>query len=222
MRAYYVATQTHFRHLFWEVLEKGDKWEFLQSTVKITQTYDGRESILLWENGQGQLRELAKELRERLHDADHRGNQAWGKRGVCVSQMRVLSCTLYTGGLFDNNTAVILPKDSEHLLAIWAFCQSPEFNAAVRRIDQKMNVTNATLVKVPFDLEYWQKVADEAGPLPEPYSNDRHNGSLGIQWTQPILYKLQLLVCLAIDGLNKNLIYSILIPIKRASFAYHL
>jgi len=35
-----------------------------------------------------------------------------------------------------------------------------------------MNVTNATLVKVPFDLEYWQQVADEAGPLPEPYSND--------------------------------------------------
>jgi hypothetical protein len=33
-------------------------------------------------------------------------------------------------------------------------------------------VTNASLVKIPFDLEYWQKVADEAGPLPEPYSND--------------------------------------------------
>jgi len=35
-----------------------------------------------------------------------------------------------------------------------------------------MNVTNATLVKVPFDLEHWQKVADEMGPLPEPYSED--------------------------------------------------
>src|SRR5258707_10469401 len=34
-----------------------------------------------------------------------------------------------------------------------------------------MNVTTATLVKVPFDLVRWQKVAEEAGPLPEPHSN---------------------------------------------------
>ncbi len=161
-----------FRRFFWEVTEKGDKWEFLQSTVKVTQPYAGREGIILWENGQGQLRELAKELRERLHDADRRGNQAWGKRGISVSQMGVLPCTLYTGELFDNNTAVILPKNLDYLPAIWAFCQSPEFNDAVRRIDQKMNVTNATLVKVPFDLEKWQKVADTADLLPEPYSND--------------------------------------------------
>jgi hypothetical protein len=35
-------------------------------------------------------------------------------------------------------------------------------------------VTNATLVKVPFDLEHWQKVAAEKYPdgLPKPYSND--------------------------------------------------
>jgi hypothetical protein len=68
--------------------------------------------------------------------------------------------------------AKIIPKDPAHLPAIWAYCRSPEFNAAVRRIDNKMNVTNATLVKVPFDQEYWQKVADAAGPLQEPYSND--------------------------------------------------
>ena len=37
-----------------------------------------------------------------------------------------------------------------------------------------MNVTNATLVKVPFDLERWQQVAAEEYPngLPEPHSND--------------------------------------------------
>ena len=161
------------------------------------------------------MRELAKELRERLHDADHRGNQAWGKRGVCVSQMGVLSCTLYTGDLFDNNTAVILPKDSKHLLAIWAFCQSSEFNNAVRRIDQKMNVTNATLVKVPFDLEHWQKVADASGTLPEPYSNDP------TQWLfngYPIdsqnLYKLQLHDYLATNGHNKNRMISIITSVK--------
>ena len=57
---------------------------------------------------------------------------------------------------------------------IWCFCKSPEFHAAVRRIDQKLNVTNATLVKVPFDLERWQQVAGKQYPdgLPEPYSDD--------------------------------------------------
>ena len=41
-------------------------------------------------------------------------------------------------------------------------------------IDQKLSVTNATLVKVPFDLEHWQQVAAEEYPngLPEPHSND--------------------------------------------------
>jgi hypothetical protein len=33
-------------------------------------------------------------------------------------------------------------------------------------------VTNATLVKVPFDLDYWQKMADTEDPLAEPHSDD--------------------------------------------------
>jgi len=86
--------------------------------------------------------------------------------------MGKLPVSLYRGDLFDVNTAVIIPKDFAYLPAIWVYCSSPEFNNAVRQIDQALKVTNATLVKVPFDLERWQKVADEAGPLPEPYSND--------------------------------------------------
>lgn len=83
-----------------------------------------------------------------------------------------LPAALYLGDKFDTNVAVILPKNPAHLSAIWAFCQSLEYNKAVRRIDQKLNVTNATLVKVPFDLAHWQAVADAAGALPEPYSDD--------------------------------------------------
>lgn len=81
---------------------------------------------------------------------------------------------MYTGEVWDNNTAVILPHNPAHLPAIWCFCSSPEYNEAVRKIDQSLKVTNASLVKVPFDLEYWQKVAAEKYPdgLPEPYSDD--------------------------------------------------
>lgn len=72
------------------------------------------------------------------------------------------------------NCATITPKNPSDLPAIWCFCSSPEYNEAVRRIDQKLNVTNATLVKVPFDLDRWQKVAAERYPdgLPKPYSDD--------------------------------------------------
>jgi hypothetical protein len=72
------------------------------------------------------------------------------------------------------NTAMIVPRDTTHLPPIWCFCSSAEFNEAVRRIDQALKVTNATLVKIPFDLEYWQQVAAERYPngLPKPHSDD--------------------------------------------------
>jgi len=41
-------------------------------------------------------------------------------------------------------------------------------------LSQKLNVTNASLVKVPFDLDHWTKIAEEKYPngLPTPYTND--------------------------------------------------
>ena len=71
---------------------------------------------------------------------------------------------MYSGEAFDNNTSAIVVKNLADIPAIWCFCSSPEYHEAVRRIDQKLNVTNATLVKVPFDLERWQKVAAERYP----------------------------------------------------------
>ena len=163
-----------FGRCFWEIPEVANGWEYEQGCTNITQPFGGREQIILWEKGNGQLRKFAVEVRERLHDSDRRGSQAWGKWGVAVSSMTTLQVSLYTGDLFDNNTAVVLPHRPEDLPAIWAFCSSPQFNGAVRRIDQKLNVTNSTLVKVPFDLDHWQKVADEEYPngLPKPLSID--------------------------------------------------
>ena len=88
--------------------------------------------------------------------------------------MGSLPCALYTGEIFDKNVAVVLPVAESHVPAVWCFCSSPQYAAAVREIDQKLNVTNATLVKVPFDLDHWKQVAAEQYPngLPEPYSDD--------------------------------------------------
>jgi len=153
--------------LFWELPGRTKDWEFQQSTVRKTMPYGGRQHILLWEEGKGLLKELADK-----GIAPIRGYAAWGKAGVAVSLMRDLPVTLYTGEKFDTNCAVIIPKDPAHLPAIWAFCKSPEFARAVREIDQALKVTNGTLVKVPFDLQYWQAEAEKAGPLPEPHSDD--------------------------------------------------
>lgn len=156
----------HFGRCFWEIPCCSKLWVFQQSTVDNTQLFGGREHLLLWEDGKGEL--------ARSSSARVQGLEAWGKQGVAVAQMRAIPVTLYTGEAWDNNTAVIIPHNPAHLPAIWCFCSSPEYNEAVRKIDQKLNVTNATLVKVPFDLEYWQKVAAEKYPngLPEPYSDD--------------------------------------------------
>ena len=88
--------------------------------------------------------------------------------------MGSLPSTRYTGEHFDNNVSALGPLSADILPAIWCFCSSPEYAASVREIDQNLKVTNATLVKVPFDLDHWKKIAAKLYPngLPEPYSDD--------------------------------------------------
>ena len=163
-----------FRRSHWEVPAFKDSWEPEQSTVDSTESHGGRSGILLWEQGRGQLYQFGRENVASLHNVDRRGEDAWDKNGVAVSQMGQLPCTIFAGQKFDTNVAVVAPKIDAHLAAIWCYCSSPDFNAAVRRIDQSLKVTNANLVKVPFDLAHWQKVAAELYPngLPKPYSDD--------------------------------------------------
>lgn len=51
------------------------------------------------------------------------GNKAWGKRGIGISSMSSLPASLFTGETFDLDIAVILPKDANLILPIWAFCK---------------------------------------------------------------------------------------------------
>jgi hypothetical protein len=147
---------------FWEQPTGDTSWRYLQSVPEKTQYFGGKEQVINWgTSGNGMLRPGSENL-------------AYGNKGIAMGQMRSLPATTYCGALYDNNTGVIVPNDPLHLAAIWCFCSAPVFSEAVRRIDQKMNVTNATLVKVPFDLAHWQKVAAERYPngLPKPYSDD--------------------------------------------------
>ncbi|MFN9976904.1 MAG: Eco57I restriction-modification methylase domain-containing protein, partial [Phycisphaerae bacterium] len=148
-----------FTRCFWEIDRARKPWQMFQTTVKTTVPWGGNcfridETEELWARSQGK--------------------GAWGRVGVAVSQMSTLPVALYSSERFDSNMSPIVLEDAKDITALWSFCSSPEFAKAVRRIDQALKVTNASLVKVPFDLAHWQRVAAERYPhgLPEPQTND--------------------------------------------------
>ena len=168
LSAYATATQglktgddDRLSRFWWEVGWPNSRWRFMRTSV-------GEElrgaGCLLAVDWTGDGREMAR----------RQGTAAWGRTGVAVSQMRYLPASWFAGELFDSNVAAVVPEDDRDFAAVYAFCTSPEYPIAVRVIDQAPKVTNATLVKVPFDLPRWQAVAAEKYPqgLPEPYSED--------------------------------------------------
>ena len=165
---------SRFGRRFWEVFVRGTSWTCQHSTVEHSIDFGGLTNIVLWEDGDGSLMRFVEEKLGRNVGAWIRGLDAQGKPGVIVSSMGELPVTRYLGTLVDNNAAIVLPLQQDVLPAIWCFCSSPEYTQAVRRIDQSLKVTNATLVKVPFDIEHWTEVAAERYPngIPRPYSDD--------------------------------------------------
>lgn len=151
---------------FWELKHFGSPWMSFQSTGDISAPFTGREQVFRWDDGRGVL---ASSRAARIQ-----GQVAWEKWGVAVRQMGTFPTTLNSGSPWDMNSATIVPKDPNHLLAIWCFCSSPQFMQEVRQVDQAIKVTSATMTKVPFSLSYWQGVASERYPsgVPEPYSDD--------------------------------------------------
>ncbi len=147
---------------FWEVAHVEARWRWLQSAVRASVIFGGRERIIDWSTGgDGMLR-------------PGHANPAYRKLGVAVSRMSQLPAALYTGELYDQNSAVLVPTNAGHLPALWVFSTSPDFASLVRKLDKKLGVTPATLLKVPFDLAHWQKVAAKKYPhgLPKPFSSD--------------------------------------------------
>lgn len=103
-----------------------------------------------------------------------RGQSVWNRSGVAVNKMCNLEPFLYMGEVFDDNICPICPVSTSERTALWCYVSSDEYSQNVREVDQALKVTAATLTKVPFELERWQKVADENYPhgLPKPYSDD--------------------------------------------------
>ena len=157
-------TQAYTR-LFWET-NVFAKWEYMATTPQQNSNmYSGKTKIILNPNT---IR------RSDCLGFRYDGTFAHGKKGVLVGKMRNLPQTFYYGNLFDNNVHVIIPNKEKHRDALWCFFEHGDVASKVRKIDQKLDVTASAIVKVPFDLEHWQRVAAEKYPhgLPKPYSDD--------------------------------------------------
>ena len=142
-------------------------WEYLQSTPEKYIEFTGQSWLVKWEKGKGLLLSLST-------SRPTQGLKAIGKPGIAIHRMGDLFAYHYGKERFHQNVATIIPRDLAHLSAIYCYCSSTEYNEEVRQVDQALKVTNATLVKVPFDLERWTKIAQEKFPngLPKPYSDD--------------------------------------------------
>lgn len=159
------ADMGRFVFYFWEVPDLPEGRVYLQGSFKETELYDGRERILSLTDLENSLKDIGAAIR---------GRKAWGKRSVIVRQMRHLPATIGTGEPYDANVACVLPKNDKDLLSIWAYCSSEEFSKTVRILDQKTQVTNATLGKVPFDINHWQNIAKKLYPSGLPKAHTKN------------------------------------------------
>jgi len=155
---------TRLTRFFWEFAQiSSSSWMLMESSPHGPELYTGKSEICL---------SLEKIHQYNITEFGLCGKQAWGKQGIILSKMNTLPSSLYCGQFFDDNTYVLLPNDSKLIGPIFHFVRSEEYKTEVRKRNQKLVVDTSSMIDVPFDIEHWQKFADAAGPLPEPYSND--------------------------------------------------
>ena len=102
------------------------------------------------------------------------GGIAWGRNGFAVNVTGTKVVTGFSQGKFDTTIGVIVPNNKSHEAAILSYLRSKRYTDDLIEIDPTLSVTEGTLIKVPFDLAHWEKVAVEKYPhgLPKPFSSD--------------------------------------------------
>jgi hypothetical protein len=155
-----------FRRFFWELPRLSNGWIYQLTSPTKTSSYEGRSQIVFFENGVGDL--------SRCPGSSVGNVTQWGKPGVAVARMNNLPSTLSLGESWNRNCVMLIPKNQDDLPALWAYCQSGDFEPAVREVNQKLSVAESAFEEVEFDKPYWQNVAAKLYPkgLPKPYSDD--------------------------------------------------
>ena len=146
---------------FWEI-NNNSSWEYIQGSPSKADIFSGRSQVIDWASkGNGMLRPgLA--------------NETYGNYGIAITRIKNLHTALYTGEFYDQNAAVIVPYNPEHLEALWCYCNSNDFKRDLLKLDKKLGITPATFTKVEIELDKWILNAKTEFPngLPKPYSDD--------------------------------------------------
>jgi hypothetical protein len=161
----------------WELPSINGGWVPQQSTPSQRELSDyGASQIFRWENGNGLLYNFMQQKKDAGYTSGKwkAGVNIWGSKGIAVSGIGYLYIRPYLGKAYDENIAVIHPRNEEQLPAIASFIESDDFQTQLRKIDSNLKASCNTLVKVPFDLTFWSKIAEEKYPkgIPKPCSDN--------------------------------------------------
>lgn len=150
---------------FWETKCDKSFWQYMESTPSGKIHFSGKQKICLT---------LNKISQYKINEFGIRSADVWGKKAIIQSQMSEMPFSIYCGYIFDNNTSVLLSKNSNMSKSIFSFIESGEYLSEIRKINQKLDVAAGTMVKVPFDVDEWNSLAEQQYPndLPLAYSND--------------------------------------------------
>jgi hypothetical protein len=132
---------------FWELQHGDPRWAFLQSAPAETKLYCGITDVVLWEDGSGEM--------ARSDAARVRGHSAWRKPGIVVAKMNSVRASVYLGGLFAKNCAVLSVANAGACPAVLEFVTSAGFENEIARLDANLNTATSVFEKVPFDLARW-------------------------------------------------------------------
>ena len=159
----------YFRKYFWEVDCTDTRWLFQQGAVEKTVEFGGRELVLLWEEGMGELVN-----RTSGGGSTIAGREVWGQRGIVMTYIGGIKVTRYYGEPFENVICVLIPRDPSHLAALWTFASSTEFESAVRSVSPQLSISVRYFENTPIDMAKWKELAKREYPrgLPKQFSND--------------------------------------------------
>ena len=171
----------HYIREYWEFDAVVGHWAFMQTAPPDSSPQAGRERVVAWDHAEKRIFGMTQGERAQAHNQDYRGREAWGKSGTAIALVGRLRSYAYFGELFDKSLAVLVSRSPLDTLAIRCFTEADSFSLEVRKLDQKMMVTNATLTKVAFDLAHWQKVAAETYPNGLPEAALRRPDAMAVQ-----------------------------------------
>ncbi len=148
-----------FKLLFWENI-KSEVWEITYGGP-FTGRQHGCHYILNWKF-------------KGKNFARYQGQKAFTKNGFYLTNVGRLQACVFHARPFTSEITVIIPDEDIKSTAIYSYILSEEYETELRKIDQNLAISTASVGKVPFNVYKWQKVASEEYPngLPKPYSDD--------------------------------------------------